>query len=146
MTLIRMKKWLVTVWGIAFLVPLVLVIFQDLIYSKYGTRGSEVLGWLTALTLPTILLMVGAIVGGPSEEPEEEESDETKARREHNSMVFKWAMSISVVYLLIINGVFWIEPLSTTMKPLVFMGKIKIYLAVFDSLLAILLGYFFGKK
>ena len=59
--------------------------------------------------------------------------------------IFKLAVGVSIVYLLIINLVFFYEPFAIS-KPQELMRDNKIYLAVFDSILSLLIGYFFGKK
>ena len=65
MTLESRRKWLVGIWGIGFIIPFILILLQDL-NGKYGAKDNEVLGWLTTLTLPTILLMIGVIVANPT--------------------------------------------------------------------------------
>jgi uncharacterized protein YqhQ len=154
------RKWLVGVWGIGFILPFILVLFQ-FGSGKYGNKSSEVLGWLTALTLPTILLMIGVLVANPANNNAEEEminptgADETEEEKEaravaknkaaHEKFIFKLALCASVIYLLIINFVFFLEPLADS-KPQELMRDSKIFLAVFDSIISLLIGYFFGKK
>lgn len=150
------RKRLLLIWCIGFLVPFTLILFQ-FGNGKYGAKSTEVLGWLTSLTLATILLMVGVMVSNPvtpeeEEKPESEMNEEDKkkkrekeAKASHEKFVFNFAVGVSVIYLLIINMVFFLEPLVSA-KPQALMGQYKIYLAVFDSLISLLIGYFFGKK
>lgn len=160
MTLDQCRKWLLAVWGTGFLVPFLLIVAQWGA-GKYGDKFSEVLGWLTALTLPTILLMLGVMVANPTgdksedkmnEEKEEEKEEEngkdkktggSKTTRE--TTVFRVTLGASVLYLLIINVVFFFEPLWGS-KPQELMRDSKIFLAVVDSIVSLLIGYFFGKK
>lgn len=160
MTLETSRKWLVGIWGVGFVIPLLLIFIQD-INGKYGDKGSETLGWLTSLTLPTILLMIGVMVTNPSptadrktieDKPHEELTDEEKKELEDSKnneakekFVFKLAVGISVVYLFIINMFFFYEPLTTS-TPHELMGKYKIYLALFDSALSLVIGSFFARK
>lgn len=160
MTLEASRKWLVGIWGVGFLVPLLLFFIQD-INGKYGDKSGETLGWLTSLTLPTILLMIGVIVTNPSptadrkkieEKPADQLTDEEKKHLEDaenneakEKFVFKLAVGISVVYLFIINMFFFYEPFTTS-TPHELMGKYKIYLALFDSALSLVIGAFFGRK
>lgn len=151
------RKQLIGVWGIGFIIPFILVLVQ-FGNGKYGNKLSEVLGWLTSLTLPTILLMIGVLVANPveskisvSETPDEKKDEEKEAelvqkkKEAHEKFVFKLALGVSILYLLIINFVFFYEPLSDA-KPQELMRDSKIFLAVFDSIISLLIGYFFGKK
>jgi hypothetical protein len=159
MTLDLYRKKLLTLWFIGFVVPFVLLMFQ-FGNGKYGHEKSlEALGWLTSLTLSTILLMVGVMVANPvlpedeeDDKPEEELTDnerkrrrEAKAKADHEKFVFNITVGVSLLYLLIINMVFFLEPLVSD-KPQELMRGYKIFLAVFDSLISLLIGYFFGKK
>ena len=160
MTLEACRKWLVGIWGVGFIIPFILILLQDL-NGKYGPKDNEVLGWLTTLTLPTILLMLGVIVANPTpsadrkktrrkkalkEEAEDEDAEEAeKSNAVHELFIFKLAVGVSIVYLLIINLVFFYEPFALS-KPQELMRNNKIYLAVFDSILSLLIGYFFGKR
>jgi hypothetical protein len=150
------RKKLLLIWCIGFLIPFALLIFQ-FGSGKYGGKSLEMLGWLTSLTLSTILLMVGVMVSNPvtpeeDEKPEEKmtarekkEKKERDARAAHNKFVFNITVGVSLLYLLIINGVFFVEPLVSS-KPQELTRDYKIFLAVFDSLLSLLIGYFFGRK
>jgi len=150
------RKRLLVIWCIGFLVPFTLIMLQ-FGNGKYGEKSAEVLGWLTSLTLSTILLMVGVMVSNPvtpDEEdiPEDQMTEEEKKKKRdkiakvsHEKFVFHFAVGVSVFYLLIINMVFFLEPLVSD-KPQELMRQYKIYLAVFDSLISLLIGYFFGKK
>lgn len=137
------RKWLVYIWLGGFLIPFALILIQYA-SGKYGAKTQEVLGWLTALTLPTILLMIGVIVAktGDADEKTEKKKPETVA---HEKFVFKLAVGVSLGYLLIINLVFFLEPYSSY-KPQELMRDYKVFLAGFDSLISLLIGYFFGKK
>lgn len=158
MTLESCRRSLIVVWGIGFIIPGMLI-FVQAVGGKYGDKFAEVLGWLTALTLPTILLMIGVMVANPAgavsadkqtenekqaaEHPEESASKQSKT--EHESFIFRLAAAVSIIYLLIINLIFFIEPYSS-LKEQDLMRDYKIFLAGFDSLISLLIGYFFGKK
>jgi hypothetical protein len=156
MTLEGCRRSLVTIWGVGFLIPLMLIFFQA-VGGKYGGKFSEVLGWLTSLTLPTILLMIGVMVANPAgsisadkktenEKATSENNTPTdKAKTDHETFMFRLAALVSLLYLLIINFVFFIEPFSS-LKPQDLMRDYKIFLAGFDALISLLIGYFFGKK
>jgi hypothetical protein len=159
MTLEGYRKRLILIWCVGFGIPFALL-FVQFFGGKYGfEKGLEALGWLTSLTLSTILLMFGVMVSNPvaPEEPDDprpdaELSDEEKKKRRdkaakaaHEKSVFQLAAGVSIVYLLIINAVFFLEPLTSD-RPQELMRYYKVFLAVCDSLLSLLLGYFFGKK
>jgi len=159
MTLDSYRKWLIGIWSAGFLIPFVLILFQ-LVSGKYGEKFTEILGWLTALILPTILLMIGVMVANPSgaadrkrktrDKPDEKkiETDAetaTAIKAAHEKFIFKLTVGVSVVYLLIVNFVFFLEPFAD-LKPQELMRVSKIFLAVFDSIISLLIGYFFGKK
>lgn len=145
------RKWLIGVWGVGFLIPFVLVLIQ-FATGKYGAKSPETVGWLTSLTLPTILLMIGVMVASPAavRKPAEGDVDagvlaEMAAASDHEKFIFWIAVGVSLVYLLIVNFVFFLEPLVST-RPQELMRESKIYLAGFESLISLLIGYFFGKK
>lgn len=152
------RKKLLTIWGIGFVIPFLLLLFQ-FGNGKYGYEKSlETLGWLTSLTLPTVLLMFGVIIASPTtveendEIPEEEMTPEQKkaheerlAEKKKEKLIFQWATGVSLLYLLIINMVFFLEPLSSQ-RPQELMRGYKIFLAAFESLISLLIGFFFGRK
>lgn len=157
MSLETYRKWLIGVWGAGFLIPFTLILIQ---YGsgKYGAKFTEVLGWLTALTLPTILLMIGVMVANPatsfgkrsrSSSPPDEELTESEIAVEreaaHATFIFRLAIGVSIVYLLIVNFVFFLEPFISR-SPQALMRESKIILAAFDSFISLLIGYFFGKR
>jgi hypothetical protein len=157
MSLDLYRKKLLLIWCVGFLVPFVLMLVQ-FGNGKYGGKSLEVLGWLTSLTLSTILLMVGVMVSNPVLPMDEDEevdgplTDEIKARRkakkakaDHERFVFCFAAGVSIIYLVIINLVFFLEPLASE-KPQELMRDYKVFLAVFDSVISLLIGYFFGKS
>ena len=139
------RKWLLGVWIVGFIIPFFLILLQTG-SGKYGDKFGEVLGWLTTLTLSTILLMVGVMVSNPISEKAAgaDQTDEAQKKEKHEKFVFQIAVGASVVYLLIINLTFFAEPLVSN-KPQELMRDSKIYLAVLDSLISLLIGYFFGK-
>jgi len=161
MSLESYRKWLIGIWSAGFLIPFVLILIQ-FGNGKYGGKFAEAFGWLTALTLPTILLMIGVMVANPSaaslqgELPEptpdsDKSNAELAADREaalkssHETFIFRLAVGASLAYLIIVNFVFFLEPFSNA-KPQDLMRDSKIFLAVFDSIISLLIGYFFGKK
>ncbi|MDQ3179537.1 MAG: hypothetical protein M3Q33_03355 [Acidobacteriota bacterium] len=161
MTLDSYRKWLIGIWSAGFVIPFILILFQ-FGSGKYGEKFTEVFGWLTALTLPTILLMIGVIIASPATDADKRETAEDKPYKEkteaeksaeqassnkaaHENFIFKLAVGVSVLYLLIVNFVFFLEPFANS-KPQELMRDSKIFLAVFDSIISLLIGYFFGKK
>lgn len=157
MELTTYRRKLLLIWCIGFAVPFFLFMFQ-FGFGKYGTKASEVLGWLTSLIVPTILLMLGVMTSNPvvnvehpdkpeSEltEKEKEEIEKQRAKEEEDRFYFKLTVSLSIFYLLIVTGFFVLEPMFSK-KPQELMRDSKILLAVFDSGITLLIGYFFGKK
>ena len=152
------RKKLLVIWCVGFLIPFVLIIFQ---YGggKYGAKSQEVFGWLTSLTVPTILIMVGVMISNPvvpeddslnkpddqltKDKIEKKRIKEAKETKEKS--VFAFAVGISLLYLLIINAFFFLEPLWNV-KPQELMRDLKVYLAIFDSVISLVIGYFFGRK
>jgi hypothetical protein len=153
------RKKLIAIWCSGFLIPFVLILLQYF-NGKYGDKFAEVLGWLTALTLSTILLMIGVMVSNPVRErdsnflnaPDDALTEDEKevriallAKDKHEKFVFQMAAGASIIYLLIINMTFFVEPLVTS-KPQELMRDSKIWLAILDSFISLLIGYFFGKR
>lgn len=150
---------LLVIWCVGFVVPLLLILFQYL-SGKYGDKWAEVLGWLTALTLSTISLMIGVMVSNPVEardsdlmdKPEGSLTQKEKAAKavivkkdSHEKNVFYIAAGASITYLLIINLAFFAEPLVSE-KPQELMRDSKLWLAIPATFTSLLIGYFFGKK
>jgi hypothetical protein len=161
MTLESCRRSLIGLWGLGFLIPFVLIMIQAGT-GKYGGKFAEVLGWLTSLTLPTILLMIGVMVANPAGDISADKKDEmeragenppegtagggsTISKTAQETFVFRVAVSVSLVYLIITNLVFFIEPYSSA-RPQELMRDYKVFLAAFDAILSLLIGYFFGKK
>jgi hypothetical protein len=158
MNLDSYRKWLIGTWAVGFVIPFILVIVQ-FGSGKYGSKFSEPIGWLTSLTLPTILLMIGVMVGNPIGSGRADENvpageggsvqgeiqTALDAKRAHERFIFNLALGASVIYLLIVNFVFFLEPFTNS-KPQELMRDSKIFLAVFDSVISLLIGYFFGKR
>jgi hypothetical protein len=155
MSLETYRKWLIALWGAGFLIPFTLILIQ---YGsgKYGGKFTEALGWLTALTLPTILLMIGVMVANPatsSGKRKRSRADDVRTEAEviadreaaHVTFIFRLAVGVSIVYLLIVNFVFFLEPFVSR-SPQELMRESKIILAAFDSFISLLIGYFFGKR
>ena len=152
------RKRLIALWASGFIIPFILIVFQ-FGNGKYGPKFAEAFGWLSALTLPTILLMIGVMVANPStmpllptsENPNEtdekakEVANEARNKEAHERFIFMLAMGVSLLYLVIVNLVFFLEPFASS-KPQELMRDSKIFLAVFDSLISLLIGYFFGKR
>ena len=148
------RKWLIGIWVAGFIIPFFLVLIQ-FGSGKYGEKSTETLGWLTSLTLPTILLMIGVMVANPVtvsrkrqtgdvDAPDADQAD-TVAASANDKFIFWLAVGVSLVYLLIVNFVFFLEPFAQS-KPQELMRDSKIFLAVFDSIISLLIGYFFGRK
>ena len=117
MNLESYRKWLIAIWGAGFLFPFVLILIQ-FGNGKYGGKFAEPLGWLTALTLPTILLMIGVMVANPASaaaSPQKPDSEKSEAelvedrqaalKAAHETFIFRLAVGVSLVYLLIVNFV-----------------------------------------
>lgn len=153
------RKKLLAIWGIGFIIPF-LLIFLQYFDGKYGDKFSETLGWLTALTLSTMTLMFGVMLSNPVNErdetllatPDDQLNEQKKAAKaeivkkdSHEKFVYQVVAAFSIVYLLIINLVLFVEPLVSA-KPQDLMRDSKIWLAVIDSLLSIGIGFFFGKR
>jgi hypothetical protein len=159
MTLEACRKWLLGIWGFGFIVPFTLIVVQSAA-GKYGMKFDHVLGWLTSLTLPTILLMIGVMVANPAGAKSQDKQNEvdravaggdTEAHKDEASktgqeaFVFNLTAGVSIFYLLIVSLVFLGEP-YLPFKLTDLMGRTKIFLAVFDAFISLLIGYFFGKK
>jgi hypothetical protein len=154
------RKRLLAIWCVGFFVPFLLVLLQYF-GGKYGDKFGEAVGWLTALTLSTILLMIGVMISNPVAErdaafaaniPANQMTDTQKEalaaafkKEQHERFVFRLAAAASITYLLIINLAFFAEPLVSA-KPQELMRDSKIWLAFLDSFVSLLIGYFFGKK
>jgi hypothetical protein len=137
MTLEKCRNRLIAIWGGSFLF-LVLLLFVQTIFGKYGEKNSEVFGWLIPLTVPTLSLMLGVLVA-------DKQAGTASQGVKADPTIYQIAKWLSVVYFSIIGLAFLVEPL-VPYSPLDLMSMSKPFLGLFDGLITGVIAFFFVKK
>lgn len=97
---------LLILWFIGVL-PAYGVTLIQLVNDYYGDRIDEAVGWLLSATLPTLLLIAGVVGARAVQQAGSAAAEAVVDRR------FLWvALGVSSIYLLILNGVVFLQPLS----------------------------------
>ena len=130
------KDKLLKIWGIGFAILFFLLVIQTFM-GKYGEKYADVIGWLVALTVPTLSLMFGVFIADKQGNSLQDiEADRT---------LFKIAEFSSLIYFLLIYLVFFIEPL-VSFSPFQMVNISKPFFGVISGFITLIIGYFFVKR
>jgi hypothetical protein len=130
------KDKLLKIWSIGFAILFLLLIVQTFM-GKYGNKYADVVGWLVALTVPTLSLMFGVFIA----DKQGTSLQEIPADR----TLYKIASVSSLIYFLLIYLVFLVEPL-VSYSPFQLMDISKPFFGVLNGFITLIIGYFFVKR
>jgi uncharacterized membrane protein len=118
---------------------LLLVILQSLM-GKYEGRTDEAWSWLLPTIMPTLSLIVGALVAGAKRENQPEE---TVTR-----FVFSLSFWLSLAYLLLVALTIFVSPFAAenVKESLELMHRSNLWLGPLQGLVGAALGVFFTSK
>ncbi len=97
---------ILTLWFVGVL-PAYLVTVLQLLGDYYGDKIDEAVGWLLSATLPTLLLIAGVVGARAIQEAGSGAVEATIDRR-----FLRFALGVSLLYLLLLNGVVLFQPIS----------------------------------
>jgi hypothetical protein len=141
MTVRASMWWLAVIWfaGGGFL--FVILVGQSLT-GYYEPRTQDAWGWFLPTVMPTLALIVGALVadyrkvviGGQD------------APKLSAGPVFWLGAGLSVFYLLVVASSILLQPLLSETSPLVLMQRSNLWLGPLQGLCVAALGFFFQSK
>jgi hypothetical protein len=129
------QKSLATIWFVGSLLIFVVVLMQTL-GGKYGDEIERAWSWF----LPTVMPMLGLIVGAVTYEAVRPQTTATVDR-----FVFRTSVWFSLFYLLLVLLTLILQPL-TRMTPLKLMNISNLWLGPVQGLVGVALGVFFGSR
>ena len=111
-----------------------LVVVVQTMAGHYGEKTKAAWSWLLPTIMPTLSLIVGAVV---SQQPQ---STATVDR-----LAYRISMGLSLCYLLLVLATLAVQPFTGT-DPLDLMSTSNLWLGPVQGLLGIALGVFFGSR
>lgn len=135
---VRMRpcQWrLVIVWGLFSFACVVLLIVQSSV-GKYGEASTDAFAWFLPTVLPTLSLMIAALVDN------ERRGDETE--RDVSQFLYRLAFGLSVIYLSLVGFAILFEPFAIK-QGVAYLTSSNIWLGPFQGLVAGTLGVFFVR-
>jgi hypothetical protein len=129
------KKRLATLWLVGSAVIFFIILFQTF-FDHYSGKAEEAWSWFLPTVLPTLSLMIGALVtdalGGGSTE------------KRIDSFIFKLSFYLSIFYFVIVFLTVMMQPFVTN-AAVKFLKQSNLWLAPIQGLVAASLGAFFVK-
>lgn len=117
MTMTSGKRILGLIWFVGGLIPIIFLYVQDSYFEKYGEKGEEVWNWLLPTIVPTITLIIGVYAydffqnrNGKQETNEKEVKNEKVESMD--KFIFYLTLGFTLVYLLLVNSIIFLEPYS----------------------------------
>lgn len=129
-------RQLATVWfagaGLLFV-----LLFGQTLFDRYGDRAKEAWDWFAAVLLPVVTLIAGAFFSA--------RADAGHDARRVNRRLYGITLGMSVLYLAAVLATVLLSPFSP-LSPLDLMASSKLWLELFQGLLATALGVFFVDR
>lgn len=118
-----------------------LLLFIQLAAKKYGESGQEVTDWLLPSILPTLTLMIGALVTASMVAKKKEEGDKEVPMSDR--FLYRLAMGLSGFYLLLLLIVLLMSATSNVMETI---DSVGVMITSVQGLVGLSLGAFFVKR
>ncbi|HYF30895.1 MAG TPA: hypothetical protein VD993_07235 [Chitinophagaceae bacterium] len=134
--LIIARNRLLKIWFIGSALPIVVLIVQTILGTKYEGIEEQVWGWFSPLIFPTITLMLG-VIGAGALTPGE------SADKTVNNFFLKITTWVSIIYLFIVALVILLEPMSAQPSIKVF-TKSNLFITPVQGLATAALGFLFS--
>jgi hypothetical protein len=118
-----------------------LLLFVQLASDKYGATGGDVTDWLLPSIIPTLTLMIGALVTANlvAKKKAEEEKEPAMSDR----FLYRLAMGLSAFYLLLL---FIVLLMSATTNIKTMIDNVGVMITSVQGLVGLALGAFFVKR
>lgn len=126
------QRRLALLW-IAASIGLFLLLIGQSVLGKYGTGSERAWAWFLPTVLPTLSLIVGALVASAKKSVQGETVD---------GFAYRVSFGLSVFYLVLVGTVPLVQPL-TTRTPLELMALSNLWLGPVHGLVALSLGVYF---
>lgn len=112
------------------------LLFVQTVLGKYGSGVAEVWGWFSQSVVPTLALIVGALVM--------ESRGRAPLRRRADAFLFRLAFGLSATYLLVVMLTLLAEPFAAA-TPGPWLKQSNLWLGLLQGIVSASLGAFFVK-
>jgi hypothetical protein len=136
-TLKRSRNLLAIVWGIGFLLPFLVLASRTYFGTYYGGKDTEAWGWFTPNIVPTLGLILGTLASSAFGA---DDSD-----KQVIPLFFALTLILSLIYLVIFNLIFFLEPLTDS-APLDVFRRSSLFLGIVQGFVTTTLGVFFFRS
>jgi hypothetical protein len=137
MTLRRGRIVLAVVWGIGFIIPMLILAIQTYVGTVYHGKESEAWNWFAPNIVPTIGLIVATFTATAFET--------AKADKAVAMPFFILTLLLSMLYVIAFISIFLLEPLTNS-PPLETLKRSSLFLGIIQGLVTTTLGVFFMKS
>ena len=131
----RCKRHLALLWLVGSAILFILLIAQT-VGNHYGDKDNEAWGWLLPNLMPTLLLIVGALMA---------DAFGTGAKAKSvDDFVYKVALALSAVYLFMVVLPIGLQP-YVSYTPIELLKRSNLWLGPLQGLVSAAVGVFFVK-
>lgn len=131
------RNLLAVVWIIGFIPPLLILAARTYFGTYYGGRETEAWGWFTPNIVPTIGLILATLAAAAA--------GKDAGDRAVSAFFFFVTLLLSVLYVVIFNLIFLLEPLADS-PPLEIFKRSSLFLGIIQGLVTTALGVFFIRN
>lgn len=131
------KKRIATVW-FSFGGFLFIIMFIQTLGEHYGAKVNEAWSWFLPTIFPTLSLIIAVLISDAKEI--------NNTQKYVDKFLFHLTMIVSIVYLLLIFLVIFIDPLSPNISNIELMKLSGLGLGPFQGIVIACLGVFFSKQ
>lgn len=136
-TLTRGKNLLAIIWLFGFIPPFMILAARTYFGTYYDGKETEAWGWFSPNIVPTLGLIVSSLTSSAA--------GRRQADKKVTTGFFTLAMILSLLYLLIFNLIFLLEPLTNS-APLEVFKRSSLFLGIIQGLVTTVLGVFFIRS
>ena len=136
-TVKRSRNLLAIVWGIGFIPPFLILASRTYFGTYYGGKETEAWGWFTPNIVPTMGLILGTLASSAF--------GANDSDKPVSPVFLVVTLILSVIYLIIFNLIFFLEPLTDS-APLDVFRRSSLFLGILQGFVTITLGVFFFKS
>jgi hypothetical protein len=134
-SMVACQRRLALLWCGGAAVPFFLLFVQTVL-GKFGSGVTEAWGWFSQALVPTLALIVGALVM--------EGREQAPSKRRADAFLFKLAFGLSATYLLVVLLTLLTQPFATA-TPGPWFKQSNLWLGLLQGIVSASLGAFFVK-
>ena len=132
----KCKRRLAMVWFVGAGILFLLLVLQSIL-GRYGDRVNEAWAWFLPTVLPTLSLIIAVLAS---------EAINRQARSRYiDSFMYRLALSLSIAYLIVVSGTFFLKYFSTWSQ-LELMRISNLWLGPMQGMVAAGIGIFFVRE